>query len=224
MNWMLSTAGESVKAIFVRVANFLPSLIGAILILVVGWIVARLAQRVLVRFLKTIRLDDISQRVRIAEVLQKGDIKYTLSELLGVFLYWLVVLATLLAALNALGLTVAAGLLERVLGYVPDVLAGAIVLVLGLFLAALVGGVVQTAAANVGIAQARGLGQIVRVVVIVFATVIALEKFFSSVIIQTTFTIVLSAVAFAAALAFGLGCKEIAGKTVSDFIDKISGR
>lgn len=221
---MLSTAGESVKAIFVRVANFLPSLIGAILILVVGWIVARLAQRVLVRFLKTIRLDDISQRVRIAEVLQKGDIKYTLSELLGVFLYWLVVLATLLAALNALGLTVAAGLLERVLGYVPDVLAGAIVLVLGLFLAALVGGVVQTAAANVGIAQARGLGQIVRVVVIVFATVIALEKFFSSVIIQTTFTIVLSAVAFAAALAFGLGCKEIAGKTVSDFIDKISGR
>ena len=224
MNWMLGTAADSVRAIFVRVGNFLPTLLGTILILVIGWVVARVGQRVLVQFLKAVRLDDLSKKARIAEFLQKGEVKYSLSELLGVFLYWLVVLATLLAGLNALGLTVAAELLERVLGYVPSVLAGVIVLIMGLFLSALVGGIVQTAAANVGIAQAKGLGQISRVVVVIFATVIALEKFFSSVIIQTTFTIVVGAVAFGAALAFGLGCKDIAGKAIADFIDKVKGR
>ncbi len=224
MNWMLGTAADSVRAVFVRVGNFLPTLFGAIIILVIGWVVARIGQRLLVQFLKAVRLDDLSQKARISDFLQKGEVKYSLSELLGVFLYWLIVLATLLAALNALGLTVAAELLERVLGYVPSVMAGVIVLILGLFLAALVGGIVQTAAANVGIAQAKGLGQISRVVVIIFAAAIALEKFFSSVIIQTTFTIVVGAVAFGAALAFGLGCKEIAGKAIADFIEKVKGR
>ena len=106
----------------------------------------------------------------------------------------------------------------------PDVLAGIIVLVLGLFFGSLVGGIVQTAAANAGIGQAKGLGQIARMVVIIFASVVALEKFFRSMVIQTTFTIVVAAVAFGAALAFGLGCKDIAGKYVSEFIHKIQRR
>lgn len=221
---MVSIATESLRAVFVRVGNFLPTLLGAILVLIVGMVVARLGQRILVQFLKAVRLDDLAQKARISDFLQKGEIHYSLSELLGVFLYWLVILASLLAALNALNLTVAAGLLERVLAYIPSVLAGIVVLILGLFLAALVAGIVQTGAANVGIAQAKGLGQITRIVVIIFAAVIALEKFFSSVIIQTTFTIVIGAVAFGAALAFGLGCKDLAGRAMSDFVDKLQGR
>jgi len=209
---------------FIRVGEFLPALLGAILILVVGWIVAGLAQKVLVRVLQAIHLDDLSEKAKIASILEKGEVRYALSELLGIFLYWLVVLAFLLAALNALGLTVAAGLLERVLAFLPNVLAGVIVLVLGLFFAALVSAAVQTAAANMGISQAKSLGQISRVVVILFAAAVALEKFFSSMIIQATFTIILSAVAFGTALAFGLGCKDIAGKMVSDFIEKLKGR
>ena len=221
---MVSIATESVRAVFVRLGNFLPMLLGAVAILVIGMLVARAGQRLLVQFLKTIRLDELAQKVRISDFLQKGEVRYSLSELLGMFLYWLVILASLLAALNALDLTVAAALLERVLAYIPDVLAGIVVLILGLFLAALVSGIVQTGAANVGITQAKALGQITRVVVVIFATAIALEKFFSSVIIQTTFTIVVGAVAFGAALAFGLGCKELAGKTAADFVDKLKGR
>jgi hypothetical protein len=195
-----------------------------LIILVVGWLVAGWLQRLLVGALKAIRLDDLAHTARISDILKKGEVKYSLSELLGIFLYWLVVLASLLAGLNALGLTMAAELLEKVLAFVPSVLAGVIVLVLGLFFGTLVSGIVQTAAANAGISQAKGLGQISRVVVIVFSVAIALEKFFSSIIIQTTFTVVLAAIAFGFALAFGLGCKEIAGRTVGDFLDKLRGR
>ncbi len=224
MNWMAAAAFESVRAVFTRVGNFIPTLIGVVLILLVGWILAGVLQRVLVQVLRSMRLDDLAQTIRISEILQKGEIKYSLSELLGVFLYWLVILTTLLAALNALGLTVAAELLERVLAYIPNVLAGVIVLILGLFFATLIGGIVQTSAANAGMSQAKGLGQISRVAVIIFSVAVALEKFFSSVIIQTTFTIVVAAICFGFALAFGLGCKDIVGKYVNDFLDKIRRR
>lgn len=223
MSWMASTVADSVKAVFVRVGDSLPKLGGAVIILVIGWVIAGIAQKAIVRVLKTVRLDDISDKARISEFLNRGEIRLSLSELVGVFLYWLLVLAFALAALDVLGLTVAAGLLERVLAYVPDVLAGVIVLVLGFFFAAVVSGVVQTATANMGVSQARGLAQIARVAVLIFTVAIALEKFFSSMIVQATFTIILSAVAFGAALAFGLGCKDIAGRSVGDFLEKIRG-
>lgn len=223
MSWMMSAATESMRAFFVRVGSFLPTLLGVILILLIGWTIASALEKLVVRVLRP-WLDGLAEKYWVAEILRKGEIRYTISELVGLFLYWVIILATLIAALNALGLTEPAQLLEKVLGYVPNVLSGIIMLGLGFFFSALVGGMVQTAAANAGIAQAKGLGQISRAVVIVFASVIALEKFFSSMIVQTTFTIVLAAVAFGAALAFGLGCKDIAGRSVADFIDRIQRR
>lgn len=225
MDLMAQAAVESLKAFLIRVGNFIfPTLIGVILILLVGWIFAGWLQNILVKLLKATPLDGAAEKVGVNDFLQKGDIRHSLSELLGIFLYWLIILATLLAALNALGLNESAKLLERVLAYVPNVLAGVIVLILGLFFSTLVGAAIQTSVANAGMSQAKGLGQIARVVVIIFASAVALEKFFSSMIIQTTFSIVVAAIAFGTALAFGLGCKDIAGKTVGDFIDKLRRR
>ncbi len=224
MNWMVTATTESVKAVFARIGNFLPTLVGALLILLVGWIIAGWLQRFLVGALKTVGVDELARRFQIDEFLQKGDIKHSLSDLIGIFLYWLVILAAFLAALNALSLTVAAELLERLIGYMPSVLAGIVVLILGLFFSTMIGGIVQTAAANAGITQAKGLGQIARVTNVVFSVVVALEKFFSSMIIQTTFTVVIAAVAFGLALSFALGSKDIVARYLADFIDKVKRR
>ncbi|MBI3312009.1 MAG: hypothetical protein HYZ88_00570 [Candidatus Omnitrophica bacterium] len=200
-----------------------PRIVGAVAILIIGWLIARAVKWGLVKALKAVPFDDFARKLKVSDFLQKGEVRYQLSELIGITAYWVILLAFLLAGLDALGMTVAAQLLEKVLDYVPQVLAGVIVLLLGLFFATLVGGIVQTAAANAGVAQAKGLSQIARVAVIIFSVAVALEKFFSSMIIQTTFTIVLTAICFGFALAFGLGCKDIAGRSVSDFLDKIRG-
>ncbi len=223
MSAMTSVATDSVREFFLRLGAFLPTLLGVFLILILGWAVAGTLQKVLVRMIKP-WLDGLAEKLWIAEILRKGEVGLTLSDLCGVFLYWVVILATLIAALNALQLTEAARLLERVLAYVPNVLAGIIMLVLGLFFASLVGGLVQTAAANAGILQAKGLGQIARIVVILFAAVVAMEKFFSSMVLQTTFTIVIAAISFGFALAFGLGCKDLVGKMVADFVQQVKRR
>ena len=223
MNWMLTTAADSVRAMFVRVGQALPRVAVAFLIFVVGWLAARAAKWAVVKALRMVSFDDLAEKIRINEFLRRGDVKVHLSELMGIFLYWLIVLAFLLAALDLLHMTVAAELLERVLAYVPQVIAGILVLILGLFFATVVSGVVQTAAANAGVGQAKAMGQIARVVVIIFAAAVALEKFLSSTIIQTTFNTVVMAFAFGAALAFGLGCKDLAGKAVQDFVNKLGG-
>ena len=223
MNWMLTTAAETVQAMFIRVGEAIPRVAVAILIFVIGWLLARSAKWAVIKALKVVSFDDLAEKLQINDFLRRGEVKVHLSELVGVFLYWLIVLAFLLSTLDLLGMTVAAELLERVLAYVPQVIAGILVLILGLFFATLISGVVQTAAANAGVGQAKALGQITRMVVILFATVVALEKFLSSTIIQTTFNTVVMAFAFGAALAFGLGCKDLAGKAVQDFVNRLHG-
>ena len=223
MNWMLTAAADSVRAMLIRVAEAIPRGGIALVVFVAGWLMARAARWAVVKALKAVPFDGLAQRLGITDFLQKGEIRIQLSDLLGVAVYWVIVLAFLLAALDILGMSVAAGLLQRVLSYVPQVIAGILVLVLGLFFATVVSGVIQTATANAGMVQARALGQIARMVVIIFSVAVALEKFLSSTIIQTTFNTVVMAFSFGAALAFGLGCKDIAGRTVQDFLNKLNG-
>ncbi|MDO8729712.1 MAG: hypothetical protein Q7J69_00790 [Candidatus Omnitrophota bacterium] len=223
MNLMFQAARDSVRAMFMRVGDSLPRVIFAFLVFLAGWLIARSARWAIVKALKMVSFDDLAEKIHINDFLRRGEVKVNLSELVGIFVYWLIMLAFLLASLDLLGMTVAAELLERILAYVPQVIAGILVLILGLFSATLVSGVVQTAAANAGVGQAKALGQIARMVVVIFASAVALEKFLSSMIIQTTFNTVVMAFAFGAALAFGLGCKDLAGKAVQDFVNRLNG-
>ena len=223
MNWMLRAAADSVRAMLIRVAEAIPRVGIALVVFVAGWLAARAARWAVVKALKMVPFDSLAQKLQITQFLQKGEVRVELSDLLGIAVYWVILLAFLLAALDILGMSVAAELLERVLSYVPQVIAGVLVLVLGLFFATVVSGVVQTAAANAGMSQAKALGQIARMVVIIFSVAVALEKFLSSTIIQTTFNTVVMAFSFGAALAFGLGCKDIAGKAVQGFLNKLDG-
>lgn len=209
------------QALLTRLASFLPLLLAALLIFLVAWLAARILEELLVRGLKAVRLDEIARRVGLEEILHKGGVSQTFSELLGIFLYWFVVFAGVVAAVNALQLTVAAELLDRVLLYVPNVLAGVIILILGTFFASLVGSLVQTLSANAGVAQARLLGQITRVVLLIFAIEVALEKFIGVTTLHMQLNIVIAAIAFGVALAFGLGCKDLAGRFMADLIERV---
>ena len=105
-----TTVMEPVQAMWTRVVGFLPTLVSVIVVLIVGWMIAALIQKVITRFLKLARLDTASEKTGIANILTKGDINYTLSEIIGVLVYWLVMLVVILIAVNALQLTVAGGL------------------------------------------------------------------------------------------------------------------
>ena len=224
MDWQ-TTVMQPVEAMWTRVLGFLPRLVGVLIILFVGWIIAAMVQKVITRFLKLARLDTVSEKVGIANVLTKGDINYTLSEIVGVLVYWLMMLVVVLAAVNALQLTVAAELLNRVILYIPNVIASVFILVLGIFFASIVANAVRTTAANAGVQQSRALGQFTQVIIVIFTVIEALDQLkINTGVIELLIKAVLFALALGAGLAIGLGCKDIAAKNVSQLLDSFKAK
>lgn len=210
-----------VKDLLLKGWGFLQSFLAAIAVFVVGWIVAKVIKEIIIRLLRALRLDSISEQVKIEQFLSKGGVKYTLSELIGVVIYWVILLGVLISALNIVKLTGVTDLLDRVLAYTPNVIGAVIILVLGIYLAAFVSSIVRTATANIGIAQAGLLSKVAQVAIVAFSILIALEQLKIGAILINAMSIVLAAIGLGAALAFGMGCRDIAGKFVNDLIDKL---
>ncbi len=208
------------KELLIRSWDFFLKLLAAIVIFVIGWLVAKLIKAVVVKVLKALRLDAVAEQLKIADFLSKGGVKYTLSEVIGVVIYWVFMLGVLISALNIVELTGVSDLLDRILLYVPNVIGALIIIIAGIFIATFVATVARTAAVNAGLAQAELLGKVVQAIIFVFAVVIALDELKIGAVLISAMNIVLGTIGLALALAFGLGCKEIAGKFISELVDK----
>jgi len=214
---------QPVQSLVNQVMAFLPTLLGALVLFLVGWLVAQALQLGVVRILKTIGLDKLADQIQLSAVLTKGGIKHKLSELIGVIVYWLVMLAVVMIVFNILQLTVAAELFQTVVTFLPNVIAAVFILIVGIFAASFLSTTVRTAASNAGMGQAGLIAQLVENVVVIFAAVAALQQlripFFGE-----AFLIVLGGISLGCALAFGLGCKDLAGRWVAEFTEQISSR
>lgn len=217
---MVTITMSAWSEVWAKMAIYLPQLVGAIILLIIGLLIAKAIEKVAVQILKLARFDVLSEKAGIASMLAKGEIKQTLAELLGVVIYWLLVLVSVIIALNAVGLT-AAGFLDKVASYAGNVVLAIFVLVLGLFFAALISSIVRTAASNAGVSTAKNLGQVAQIVIVVITVLTVLPMLgVRTTIIDLAISIVLASAGLALALAFGLGSKEVAGRIVSEFVDK----
>ena len=224
MDWNVVVI-DPVREMLSRVAVFLPTLIGVLVILIVGWIIAGILKSMVVKVLKLIQLDTASEKSGLGDVLRRGGIKQTVAELIGVLIYWLVMLLVFMTALNALGMTVAAALLDKVILYIPNVIAAIFIMALGIFFASMIGTIVRTASGNAGISQAKFLGQLTQVVIMVFTVVVTLEQLnIAATVLTFALNIILGSMGLAMALAVGIGSKDIAGKLMQELVDKIKGK
>ena len=212
---------EPLRNFIGQLVGFLPNLLAVAAILLGGWIVAKVIQGVLGRVLRAVKADTLAEKVQLAEMLVRGGIERTFSELVGVLAYWLVMLVVLVAALNALQLTATAELLEGFVGFLPSIVTAVLVLILGILAAGFLAATVRTVATNAGIAQAQILGKSMQSIAIIFAVVVALQQLQIQ-FVGDAFLIILGAISFGAALAFGLGCRDLAGRWVSDLVDRLS--
>jgi hypothetical protein len=220
---------EPAKVILAQIGRVFVKAAIVLIILLIGWIIAKLIKSAIVKILRTIKVDDLSERINLSNLLMKGGITNPLSELIGIILYWVVILTTFLVGLNAVGLTQSAQLLERAILYIPHIVAAIFILILGMFLATVLGNIIKTAALNAGIEQAPLLNKITQGIVIAFAIAISLEQLkIATLTIHSTISIIIAVVlgsmGLGLALAFGLGCKDIVSRYVSDFLDKVKSK
>lgn len=213
---------EPARTVLSQISQFLVNGLLVIVILIIGWLLSKIIRTVVSKALKLIKIDALAERIELDKLLGKGGINYSLSDLVGVICYWLALLITFMVAINAIGITIAADLLREVILYIPNVIAALFILILGMFVSTILKNIVQTAASNAGLSQGKLLAQIVETVVILFAVLIGLEQLNIGIVItQMTISIILASVGLGLALAFGLGCKDIAGKYVAELVEKL---
>ncbi|MFA5144390.1 MAG: hypothetical protein WC723_00060 [Candidatus Omnitrophota bacterium] len=216
---------EPARVVLSQIGQFLVSILLVLAILIVGWLISKLIKAIVTKGLRILKLDELSVNIELDKLLEKGGINYSLSELIGIICYWLALLVTVMVAINAVGLTVAADLLRQVIAYIPNVIAAIFILILGMFIATLLKNIVQTAASNAGLSQGKILSKIVEVIISLFAVFVALEQLKIGIqITELTLSIALASIGLGFALAFGLGCKDAAGKFVNELIEKLKSK
>jgi len=208
---------EPVTQMLTKMMAYLPVLLGALIILIAGWFVAKAIKRIVDWLLKLIRFNMLADKAGISEILKKGNLEISAGEVISRLVYWLIVIMVLVMAVDALGLPKASDVLASLFAYVPKVIAALLVLVVAMFLASFVSGIVRTAAGNASLPKPEMFAGVSRWAIIIFAVTISLEQLgIASLLVTTTFNIILGGVCLALAIAFGLGGKDIVAKYLEE--------
>ena len=222
MDWQILIV-EPTKQMLTAIANFIPTLVGALVILAIGWTVAKIIKGLVNQILVTIHFDVIAQKANFSKILSKGRIKLTARQMINNLAYWLVMIMAFAMAINALGLTVASQLLEGLLAYIPNVIGAVFVLVLGMFLGNIISGIVRTAASNSSLPKPELLGNVSQWAIVIFAATISLRQLgIAPLLVASTFNILFGGICLALALAFGLGGRDAAAGYIEEFKRKHS--
>jgi hypothetical protein len=188
-------------------SRFLPSLVGACLILAVGWLLSRSVELIASRALRSLGLDAASARLGAAELLARAGVAMSVSQIVARLLFWLVLLTFLLSSVEALGLTAVTTTIDRLIAFIPSVIGAGLLAIVGLLLARFAGRVVSSAA---GFPGAPRLGFVSQALVAGAVVIVALEQLgLATQVLVLPFTIALAAAGFAAGLAFALGARPL---------------
>ena len=189
--------------------SYIPQLIGAIVILVIGYVIARVLQAVVGRVLQGIGFDGWMERGGIKQFFDRAQTDQTPASILGALVFWFVFIIAITMAADALGIPQVSVVLGQLIAYIPSIIAAILILILAALLANFVSGIVR------GATGSDLLASVARYAIIVYAAFAALTQLGIAVqLTANTFLILLGAVALAAAIAFGLGGREVARDVV----------
>lgn len=219
-NTWADVLSQSFNNLFYGVVAFIPNLIVAIVIFIVGWLIGVGVGRVVKQVVDALRVDHALRATGLERVLSRAGFQLSAGKFLGSLVEWFFVIVFLVASLNVLGLdTVNLFLTEVVLGYLPQVIVAALILIVAAVLAETAERVISGSARAAQIGQAGLIGKVTRYAIWVFAILAALAQLqVATVFVQTLFTGVVIALSLALGLAFGLGGQATAAR----YLDHLS--
>jgi len=223
LDWYSVTI-DALQNLWQGFVEFVPALIGAIVVFVIGWFIAVGLGKLIAEILKKIRFNQIFEKGNWDEALAKADIKVDASAFIGAIIKWVFVIVFLMAAVEVLGLKEFAGFLGSILGYLPNVVVAAFILVVTVIITDILEKVVRAAVESIKVGYGQIVAAIIRWSIWIFAILaILIQLRVAPSLIQTLFTGLIAVIVIAAGLAFGLGGKEVAGDILRDLHKKLKG-
>lgn len=206
----------SLSAFWLKLANFVPQLIAALLLLFFGWLLARLARSGVRRLATALKFDKVTEKSGLDAFLQHANLDVSLSAVIGNLVYWLIILVMIVTVANLLGLQAVADLFNQVVLYIPNVIVAILVLVFGAILARFINRLVFAWLNNMEFDGALTVSTFSEYAMMVFVFFIAMEQLqIASELLTAAFIIAFGAVGLAFAIAFGLGARDWAGKVIA---------
>ncbi len=214
-SWTQNLVG-AMSNLWAKIANFIPNLFGALILVILGFLVAKLLDTLLSKLLAKVGLDRLMSGTGLNKLLARVGIKAQASTLIGKIVYWFVLLIFLISAAESLGLERVSATLDVLALYVPKMFAAALVLLAGILLAQLLNSMVKGAAEGVRLEYAAGLGRVAQSMVIIISISVAIGQLeIKAELLNYVVAIVLLSVGLAGALALGLASKGIASQIIA---------
>jgi hypothetical protein len=212
---------ESLQSFFVEISLFLPNLLVALILLIIGWLVAKLLRNASVKLLRLLHVDVLAEKSGIEDFLLRGGVRLTTVTLIANLVYWLILFVVALAVLNTLGLNIAAELFNRIILYIPNVFVAIALLIFGSLFARFVQSAVYTYLNNIGVSGAQLISALAKYAIIIFVVSLTLEQLaIGGDILVSAFQIAFGAFCLALALAFGIGGKDWAARVIDNMSKK----
>ncbi|OLC70128.1 MAG: hypothetical protein AUH79_00360 [Betaproteobacteria bacterium 13_1_40CM_4_64_4] len=205
---------ESIRESLLQIGAFLPRLLLAIVILIIGWLVAKAVRFAIVKALRAINFNVVTEKAGIDHFLKEGGANIDTIRVLGSLSYWLVILAALMVASNTLDLAYVTDLIGRIVLFVPKVMFALVILVFGAYFARFVALALTKYLRDIRVGEAGLIGRLALYAIMVFVIMIALDQMGLGDIIRQAFLIIVAGVALGLALAFGLGGQKRAAELI----------
>lgn len=219
------TLQQSFTNLLGATVNFLPNLVLAIIIFVIGWFLGVLIGRVIAQAIKAIKVDHALKAAGVEEVVNRAGWSLNAGEFIGALVKWFIIIVFLLAALSAMGLTSVTLFLQfGLLPYLARVIVAVLIIAIAAVIAELAQSIVSGSARAAGVKSAGFAGTVAKWAIWVFAILAALDQLGVTPFVQTIFTGVVVALSIAFGLAFGLGGQEAAARFIERTRGDMNGR
>ncbi len=200
----------------------IPTVLGALLILVIGWIIAGALAALAVKLFRAVHLDTLADHARVNDFLGRSGTKMRASNVLGEVIKWVVRLVFVEMATDQLGLTQVTTIINRILAYIPNILVALLILGLGAFLGTLLSGVVRGAASEAGAKNAGLLAKLASGAVMAFAVIAAVNELdIAPIVVNTLYIGLVAAISLALGLSFGLGGRDTAARLTEQWVGQV---
>ncbi len=217
---LIQTWGEvfsaSLQGLWLGFVSFVPNLIVAIIIFIIGWVIGSIVEKALANVIGALKIDRLFHSAGVSDVLAKADMKLSVGGFIGGLVKWFIVVVFLMTSLEIVGLAqVNEFLRDVVLSYLPRVVVAALVLVLATIISDAMRRIVTGSAKAANVRSANLLGSIAHYAIWIFALIIALSQLgIAPQFMQILFTGIIAMIAIGGGLAFGLGGKEAAARAI----------
>jgi hypothetical protein len=214
---------DSLLGIWRGFLNFIPDLLAAIIIFIIGWFIAEVIGKIVARILRVLKLDQIFERAKWKEALEAAEIKVKISDFIGEICKWVLVIVFLSVSVEILGLIQFASLLNRLIAWIPNLIVAVAIFVVAVIVADILNRLIKASVQKIGLKYGGFLSALVRWAIYIFAGLAILDQLqVSRNLINTLIMAFFGMIALAFGLAFGLGGKEAAARLIEDLKKKIS--